>query len=161
MQFGLGISSDNNPRQSFFVLFSTTYSLSRLAIQNSSATVKSRRGLRTGSRPDGKLLASNHRQFRCYCPPASQKGVSAAGIDSVAEFRGLFDRISFDGPRFETLVPSPRKRGPGRDDSLFLTSPLGPKCVFSRHDLLNWILLWQQRPSPGIIITTDIHSVGE
>jgi hypothetical protein len=90
-----------------------------------------------------------------------KRGVGAAGIDSVAEFRGLFDNVSFDGPRFETLVPSPRQRGPGRDDSLFLTSPPAPKCAFSRHDLLNWFLLWQQRPSPGIIITTDIHSVGE
>jgi hypothetical protein len=58
--------------------------------------------------------------------------VGAAGIDSVAEFRGLFDRLSFDGPRFETLVPSPCKRGPGRDDFSFSDIPAGAEvCLFS------------------------------
>jgi hypothetical protein len=82
----------------FLALFSNRYILFGLAFGISSGIVKSRRGLRTGSRPDGKLLASNHRQFRCYCPPASQKGAGAAGIDSVAEFCGSFDSVSFDSP---------------------------------------------------------------
>src|SRR5260370_20425351 len=34
----------------------------------SSVTLESRRELRKGSVPDGKLPAGNHRQFRCYCP---------------------------------------------------------------------------------------------
>jgi hypothetical protein len=79
---------------SFFFLLSTRYSLYSLVIENSSGIVKSRRGLRTGSRPDGKLPAGNHRQFRCYCPLGPQNGVSAAGIDSVAEFRGVMFRFT-------------------------------------------------------------------
>jgi hypothetical protein len=42
----------------------------RVDIALSAAIVKSRRALRTGSAPDGKLPAGNHRQFRCYCPLA-------------------------------------------------------------------------------------------
>jgi hypothetical protein len=51
VQLASRLRSDDTHRQTFFVLFSTRYSLYRLAIQNSSDIVKSRRGLRTGSRP--------------------------------------------------------------------------------------------------------------
>jgi hypothetical protein len=57
--------------------------------------------------------------------------------------------------------PAPVKGGRAVTIFHFLTSPPAPKCAFFRPDLLNWFLLWQQRPSPGIIITTDTNSVGE
>ena len=53
----------------------------------------------TESVPDGKLPAGNHRQFRCYCPLVALTGYGEAGIDSVAEFRGLMQP---GHPRFET-----------------------------------------------------------
>ena len=68
---------------------------------------------RTESVPDGKLPAGNHRQFRCYCPlvaftaQASARGKVGdreAGIDSVAEFRGL---VQSGHPRFETPRSTP------------------------------------------------------
>jgi hypothetical protein len=78
----------------------------------SCASVKLRRGLSHRKPPDGKLLASNHRQFRCYCPlglegvPVKQESIPWQSV--------VFDRYGHS--RFETLRSVPSKGGPGDDD---------------------------------------------
>jgi len=93
--------------QGFYVIF--PFNASNPPI--SCASVKLRRGLSHRKPPDGKLLASNHRQFRCYCPPWLEGGAVKQ------QFRG---RVSWlmqhDRPRFETLRSVPLRGGPGDDD---------------------------------------------
>src|SRR5712671_2490583 len=68
----------HNKKKNFVALFTGTYSALCSVALFRSATVESKRELRTGSGPDGKLPAGNHRQFRCYCPlqPPHQGGDS-------------------------------------------------------------------------------------
>jgi hypothetical protein len=113
----------------FFPFFSITYQISDPESLPPVCYREIEKGVPHRKRPDGKLPAGNHRQFRCYCPPASQKDAGAAGIDSVAEFRGLFDRVSFDGLRFETLRSVPVKGDRAMTIFQFLTITPAPKCV--------------------------------
>jgi hypothetical protein len=92
----------------FFVLFSGRYSLYSLAIQISSAIVKSRRGLRTGSHPMESCRPAIIVSFgvaahwRGSSPKRKRGGtvrVSEAGIDSVAEFREAMLSSRFETPR--------------------------------------------------------------
>jgi hypothetical protein len=114
----------------FFFLFSTRYSLYGLAIQISSAIVKSRRGLRTGSRPMESCRPAIIVSFgvtahwRGSSPKRKRGGtvrVGEAGIDSVAEFRGCLTVYRSGVHDSKHSCPAPVKRGRAVTILFFLT----------------------------------------
>jgi hypothetical protein len=93
-------------------------------------------GFHTGSRPMENCRPAIIVSFGVTAHWLPQKGNREAGIDSVAEFRGL---MPFGHPRFETprsaLVPQAFLpvffRGWAMAIFIFLTSPLQPKCAYA------------------------------
>src|SRR5260370_32212898 len=82
-----GLHSQSAGKKVFSLVFSITSKTPWSVAEFPSVTVESRRELRTGSAPDGKLLAGNHRQFRCYCPLEPLRKVCILTALLVAEFR--------------------------------------------------------------------------
>ena len=82
----------------FTVYFQTHSRFSQLPPYMPSATVKSRRELSHRRLPDGKLLASNHRQFRCYCPlwPSQPKRKRGGRLVAVKQ-ESIPGRVSWFG----------------------------------------------------------------
>src|SRR5439155_7872790 len=62
----------------------------------SPATVDSEKGASHRKRPDGKLPAGNHRQFRCYCPLEPLRKVCILAVLT----EGQRFRVTVSGNRF-------------------------------------------------------------
>ena len=55
-------------RSSFLFVYNNIIKSGNLLLDDRMLLFNREGSFRTESVPDGKLLASNHRQFRCYCP---------------------------------------------------------------------------------------------
>jgi hypothetical protein len=133
------IGSGNTPFRStpvtrnqklFLPFFTSSYAICGLGNRTPVCYSVIEKGVPHRKRPDGKLPAGNHRQFRCYCPlarssPKRKRGgtvrVGEAGIDSVAEFRGCLTVYRSGVHDSKHSCPAPVKRGRAVTILFFLT----------------------------------------
>ena len=88
--------SIHNKRTNSVALFTTIYSDPTLEGGFSRVTVDIEKGAWGRKRPDGKLPAGNHRQFRCYCPLEPLRKVCI--LTALTE--GQRFRVTVSGNRF-------------------------------------------------------------
>src|SRR6266403_1248948 len=82
--------------KNIFLLFTATYGDPMVGGGFSRVTVDTEKGASRRKRPDGKLPAGNHRQFRCYCPLEPFRKACILAVLT----EGQRSRVTVSGNRF-------------------------------------------------------------
>jgi hypothetical protein len=109
-----------------FLLLSNTYIIRTIYYLTTSCYCLIEKGAFTPKAPRWKVDGRQSSSVSVLLPTGARRGVSEAGIDSVAEFRVWCSTVIHDSKH---LARPPQKGGWAVAIFIFLITPLQPKCV--------------------------------